>query len=278
MKLVSSVRDLRAALLDYRLASETVAMVPTMGALHRGHMALIDAAKQVAGRVVASIFVNPLQFAPTEDLGRYPRQLEADQKLLVEHGCDLLYVPTAEDLYPNGFSVSIDPGPVAKPLEGEFRPGHFEGVATVVSKLLLQAMPDVACFGEKDYQQLQVIRRVTRDLNIPVQIVGVPIVRDDDGLALSSRNAYLSPEERQRATVLPQTLMEIAASIKDGAPVTSTLNVGRDRLSNAGFVVDYLCLADAATLQPVSDLHHPARLLVAAKLGTTRLIDNIGVG
>jgi pantoate--beta-alanine ligase len=274
---VTGVFDLRTALLPWREAGETVAFVPTMGALHRGHLALIAEARKMAKRVVASIFVNPTQFAPNEDLGKYPRRLEEDQKLLAEAGCDLLYTPPEGDMYPAGFATAIDPGPLAAVLEGVFRPTHFRGVATVVVKLLLQILPDAALFGEKDYQQLLVVRQVVRDLNIPIHIIGVPIVRDPDGLALSSRNAYLSPDDRAHALSLPRALKETADAIRDGRDIGLALADGMAQLVGAGFSVDYLELVDAATLAPVRAPGTPARLLAAGFIGTTRLIDNIAV-
>ncbi len=274
---VSTVRDLRLSLLPWREAGETVALIPTMGALHKGHAALVTAARKVAKRTVTSIFLNPTQFAPNEDLSKYPRRIEADWKLLVEAGCDLLYTPSVEEMYPEGFSAAIDPGPLATILEGAHRPGHFNGVATVVVKLLLQAMPDVAFFGEKDYQQLLIIRRVARDLDIPVHIVGIPIVRDEDGLACSSRNIYLSPDERMRALALPRSLAEAAQKIFEGQDIEAVLKDGLKHLAAAGFTVDYLELADAQTLAPVRELKAPARLLAAARIGATRLIDNRAV-
>jgi pantoate--beta-alanine ligase len=277
MRTVSTISDLRSALLPWREGGETVGFVPTMGALHAGHMALVAEAKKKTKRVVASIFVNPMQFAPTEDLAKYPRQLADDQKKLIEAGCDLLYAPGVEQIYPQGFVTSIDPGPLATVLEGVHRPGHFRGVATVVVKLLLQLLPDAAFFGEKDYQQLMVIRQVVRDLDMPIHIIGVPTLRDADGLALSSRNIYLSTEERQRAAMLPKTLHETAASIKKNNNIESALKAVRESLAKAGFAVDYLELADAVTLASMRELTVPARLLVAAKIGTTRLIDNIAV-
>ena len=277
MQTVSTVRDLRTHLLDWRMSGQTVALVPTMGALHRGHMALVAQARQKAQRVVVSIFVNPLQFGPKEDLTKYPRQLEADQKMLIDNGCDLLFAPTPHDMYAENFTTSIDPGAIALPLEGAFRPTHFAGVATVVAKLLLQAMPDAAFFGEKDYQQLQVIRRIVRDLDIPSHIMGVPIVRDEDGLALSSRNAYLSVDERTRAVALPQALLKAKTYILKGQSVESTLLSCCNDLTAVGFKIDYFELADATTLTAVRDLAGQARLLVAAWIGSTRLIDNIAV-
>lgn len=277
VKTVSTVRDLRTILLEWRSAGQTVALVPTMGALHRGHLTLVQEAQKLAQRVVVSIFVNPLQFAPTEDLAKYPRQLERDQQLLLDNKCDLLFAPTPGDMYPVGFSTTLDPGAIAVPLEGTCRPGHFAGVATIVTKLLMQSMPDYALFGEKDYQQLQVIRRITRDLDIPPQIIGIPTVREEDGLALSSRNAYLTAEERQRAVMLPHTLQNAKSKIMEGHPIEPILQEARQSLTAAGFRVDYFELAHASTLVPVRTLDNPARLLTAARLGNTRLIDNIAV-
>lgn len=274
---VTKIRDLRAAILPWREAGETVALVPTMGALHKGHLTLVEQARKTCKRVVASIFVNPLQFGPKEDLAKYPRQMEQDQKMLAEAGCDLLFAPTPADMYPEGSVTKIDPGPLVTHLEGAFRPGHFVGVATVVAKLLLQAMPDAALFGEKDYQQLLVIRRIVQDLDIPVHIIGVPTVRDADGLALSSRNAYLSADERQRAAVLPRVLKETIEAILSGQDIETSLKIGKDKLGQAGFTVDYLELAHALTLAPMRDLNAPARLLVAARMGATRLLDNMAV-
>jgi pantoate--beta-alanine ligase len=274
---VTSVLGLRTALLPWREAGQTVAFVPTMGALHRGHLALIAQAHKMAKRTVVSIFVNPAQFAPNEDLARYPRPIEEDKKLLAETGCDLIYIPGLQEIYPDGFKTTIDPGPLAKILEGAFRPQFFYGVATVVVKLLLQILPDGALFGEKDYQQLQIVRQVVRDLNIPIHIIGVPIVRDPDGLALSSRNAYLSPEDRSRALALPRSLQEASAAIRAGKNIEYELTQGAAKMTQAGFSVDYFELAHAVTLAPLRDLNSPARLLAAGHIGSTRLIDNVAV-
>lgn len=273
----STVRDLRSSLLAWREADETVALVPTMGALHDGHMTLIQMAQKIAKRTVVSIFVNPLQFGANEDLNKYPRPREADQKLLAETKCDLLFMPSSGEMYPDGFGAKIDPGPMAKILEGLHRPGHFVGVATIVIKLLMQAMPDCALFGEKDYQQLLIIRQVTRDLNVPTTIVGVPIARDNDGLALSSRNVYLNPQDRQRAATLPRALREAANDIVAGKDIAPTLEVAREKLKQAGFKIDYVELVNAETLAVMHDFKQPSRLLAAAHIGVTRLIDNIAV-
>jgi len=274
---VNSVHDLRAALLPWREAGETVGFVPTMGALHKGHLALIDASRKVTKRTVASIFVNPLQFGPSEDLAKYPRPLEEDKKLLAEAGCDLLYAPEPAEIYPEGFITKIDPGPLATILEGAVRPGHFSGVATVVAKLLLQAMPDCAFFGEKDYQQLLIVRRMVRDLNIPVHLGAVPTVRDTDGLALSSRNAYLPPEQRKQAASFPAILKECVNLFAEGRDIGKVLAEGHERLTGAGFKCDYLELRDAGTLAPAHDLTLPGRLLGAIRIGSVRLIDNMPV-
>jgi pantoate--beta-alanine ligase len=278
MQTVKTIRELRAALLPWRESGATVGLVPTMGALHKGHLSLIAAAKAAATRVVASIFVNPLQFGPHEDLGKYPRALDVDREMLQSAGCDLLYVPATTEVYPEGYATKIDPGPLGTILEGAFRPGHFNGVATVVVKLLMQAMPDYAFFGEKDYQQLLIIRRVVRDFNIPVHIIAAPLVRDGDQLALSSRNAYLTPEQRKQAALLPAILNETAARIGKGESIDVALKEGRDKLTASGFKCDYLELRDAGTLAPAHDIALPARLLAAVRLGSVRLIDNMPVG
>lgn len=274
---VSTIRDLRTTLLSWREAGDTVALIPTMGALHKGHMALVEAARKVAKRTVVSIFVNPTQFGLKEDLSKYPRQMEADQKLLTNAGVDLLFAPPVEEIYPQGFITNINPGPIATLFEGAIRPGHFAGVATVVTKLLLQAMPDVAFFGEKDFQQLLVIRRTTHDLNIPVHIAGVPIVRDEDGLAFSSRNIYLSADERKRSIALPQALNEAAQYLAAGQNRDEVLKVVREKIIAAGFVLDYLELVDAHNLAPLDISPSKGRLIAAARMGTTRLLDNIAI-
>ena len=266
------------ALLPWREAGEIIALVPTMGALHAGHMALVEAAKAEANRVVASIFVNPLQFGPTEDLDRYPRQ-EAEDIALLEHGgCNLLWVPTADQLYPPGFATMVSVSGVSERWDGASRPGHFAGVATVVAKLLTAVRPDLAFFGEKDFQQLAVIRRMTADLGLGVTIRGVETVRDADGLALSSRNAYLTSDERRRALALPQALEEARQAILGGEPVAAALDDAKRNLSQAGFSrIDYFALVNAATLEPIEKPDGEMRLIAAATIGSTRLIDNIRV-
>jgi pantoate--beta-alanine ligase len=256
----------------------TVALVPTMGALHAGHLALVDEAKRHADKVVATIFVNPTQFNDPADLERYPRNEAEDTRLLAERGCDLLWMPQVEDIYPAGFATTVHVARVGERWEGEHRPGHFDGVATVVAKLLLSVRPDVALFGAKDFQQLAVIRRMVADLNLGSDIVGVPTARDDDGLALSSRNQLLSAEERQRAVALPQALESARAAILAGTPVAEALRQAKQSLVNAGFLrIDYFALVDAATLEPLDMPRNAMRLIAAAVIGTTRLIDNVQV-
>jgi pantoate--beta-alanine ligase len=242
-------------------------------------MALIEEAKRRADRVAATIFVNPLQFGANEDLDRYPRREEKDAAMLEEAGCDLLWLPQAAEMYPPGFSTKVSVKGVSDRWEGEARPGHFDGVATVVAKLLCSVRPDIALFGEKDFQQLAVIRQMTRDLQLGAEILGVPTVRDEDGLALSSRNAYLSVEERTNALELPRALNEAANRILEGTPVAKVLADSKARLGNAGFSsIDYLALVDAFTLEPLDKAEGPMRLIAAAVIGRTRLIDNIAVG
>lgn len=255
-----------------------LALVPTMGALHPGHMALITEAKNRTDWVAASIFVNPMQFGASEDLDKYPRREAEDARMLEEAGCDLLWLPSVADIYPPGFATKVSVSTVSERWEGEVRPGHFDGVATVVAKLLLSVAPDVALFGEKDFQQLAVIHRMVSDLNMPVEIVGVSTVRDADGLALSSRNAYLSVDERKRAVALPQALETARTVIQSGNSVSEALQNAQNSLQNAGFSrVDYFALVDAATLEPLDRPRGEMRLIAAAVLGTTRLIDNLAV-
>ena len=260
------------------LGGGTVALVPTMGALHAGHLALVDEAKRRADKVVASIFVNPTQFNDKADLAHYPRNEAEDARLLEEHGCDVVWMPVVDDIYPQLFATTVRVSGVSERWEGEARPGHFDGVATVVAKLLLSVRPDIALFGEKDFQQLAVIRRMVADLNVPVEIVGVPTVREEDGLALSSRNAHLTADERQQASWLNRALRNSRRSILAGQPVGASLGEGRNALLLAGFSrVDYFALVDASTLEPLDEPTGEMRLLAAAVIGTTRLIDNLAV-
>ena len=278
-RVLRTVPSLRRAVAPFSAAGERLALVPTMGALHAGHMALVREARRRARRVAVSIFVNPTQFAPHEDYSSYPRRIESDVKTLAEAKVDLVWAPSAEVMYPEGFATSIEPAGAAKAgLEDSFRPHFFGGVATVVAKLFLQVAPDFALFGEKDYQQLRMITQMTKDLDLPLKIVGVPTVREKDGLALSSRNGYLSAAERGVAPTLYRLLKKSAARIKKGEPISAVLDDGRAEITRAGFALDYLEARHALTLAPITSRKDgPIRLLVAAKLGTTRLIDNVAV-
>jgi pantoate--beta-alanine ligase len=263
---------------SWRRGKDRVALVPTMGALHSGHIALVRAARRRADRVVVSVFVNPAQFGPKEDFGRYPRTWKQDLAKLAAEKVDLVFAPSVREMYPDGFATKIALEGPARGLETDFRPHFFGGVATVVAKLLIAAMPDFAIFGEKDYQQLRVVTRMAADLGLPVKIVGMTTVREKDGLALSSRNAYLSPAERATAPTLHRVLSATAASIRRGAPIGPTLDRGRRTIKAAGFKLDYLEARHAKTLEPVTARRDgPIRLLVAARIGGTRLIDNIAV-
>jgi len=276
VQIVRTSEELTRARAD--LGAGTLALVPTMGALHAGHLALVEEAKRRADRVAATIFVNPLQFGANEDLDRYPRRDEQDSAMLGEGGCDLLWMPSIEDIYPQGFATTVHVAGVSERWEGEVRPGHFDGVATVVARLLLSVRPDVALFGEKDFQQLAVIRRMAEDLAIGVEIAAVPTVRDSDGLALSSRNAYLSEDERRRAVALPEALEAAKRAVRAGEPVASALQRATQSLVDAGFLrIDYFALVDAHSLEPVDAPDGEMRLIAAAVIGTTRLIDNIAV-
>ncbi|WP_375456157.1 pantoate--beta-alanine ligase [uncultured Methylobacterium sp.] len=268
---------LRAQVALWRASGARVVLVPTMGALHRGHLALIAHARTLGERVVASIFVNPTQFGPGEDFARYPRDAAADLALLAQTGTDAAWMPEAATMYPPGFSTRIAVGGLADGLCGPFRPGHFSGVATVVVKLLNQVGPDVAVFGEKDFQQLRVIQQAAADLDHAVVIRGGPTVREADGLALSSRNRYLEPAEREVAPRLHAVLSQVAAEALAGAATAPVIARGLAALEAAGFAVQYLAVCDAGTLAPVARVAGPARVLAAAHLGRTRLIDNVAV-
>ena len=277
MQTVRDSEELTRGLADLR-RNGTIALVPTMGALHAGHLALIDEARRHADAVVATIFVNPTQFNDPADLARYPRSEAEDARKLEEAGCDLLWMPAASDIYPQGFATTVHVAGISERWEGEARPGHFDGVATVVAKLLLAVRPDVAMFGEKDFQQLAVIRRMVTDLGIGVEILGAPTVRDADGLALSSRNALLSAEQREAAVALPRALDAARNSIGGGMDVTQALDSAKQALSDAGFSrIDYFALVNASTLEPLDQARDAARLLAAAVIGTTRLIDNLAI-
>lgn len=283
MQTVSTLDMLRNATSALREGGRTLALVPSMGALHEGHLTLVREAKRLADRVAVSIFVNPTQFGPNEDLDAYPRQLAEDSAMLEAEGADLLWAPTVEAMYPDGFASSISVGGVSAGFCGADRPGHFDGVATVVCKLFNQVRPDIACFGEKDWQQLAVIRTMARDLDLTFPHVdaihGIATVREADGLAMSSRNRYLTPELREAAGTLPLAMKEAIARIEDGQDVTRSLAALEDELLGAGFDrVDYADLADAMSLDVLTErIDRPMRLLVAARIGGTRLIDNMAV-
>jgi pantoate--beta-alanine ligase len=279
LAIVRTVPDLRARVAAWRKMGDTIGLVPTMGALHAGHMALVRAARSGCDRVVVTLFVNPTQFGPSEDYTAYPRDEARDATLVAGTGAHLLFAPTVETMYPDDAATTVTVARLTEGLCGDHRPGHFAGVATVVTKLLVQAAPDRAYFGEKDYQQLQVIRRLATDLFLPVEIVGVPTVREIDGLALSSRNAYLTPVERMIAPALHATLAAAAARLADGVRRTGEEIVwATAELRRAGFArIDYVDVRDAATLERVEVVARPARAFAAAWLGRTRLIDNVAV-
>jgi pantoate--beta-alanine ligase len=276
---VRTVVDLRSAIASWRRSGETVALVPTMGALHAGHLSLLELAHARCQRIVVSLFINPTQFGPKEDYAAYPRDEAADAAKLAAAGADLLYAPAVSEMYPEGFATQVTVRRLTEHLCGPYRPGHFEGVATVVTKLLLQSLPDVAVFGEKDWQQLQVIRRLARDLDIPVAIAGAPTMREADGLAMSSRNAYLSPSERAIAASLNRELRELAQAVARGEPCRAAEEHALRVLLENGFTsVDYVTVADAETLQPIERIgKRPARAFAAAWLRRTRLIDNVAI-
>lgn len=278
LKTVRTVKDLRKQVVKWRADGKSVALVPTMGALHDGHLGLVKLASKKADRVVVSIFVNPTQFAPTEDLSRYPRDEAGDLDKLAGVGTDLVWAPTVDEMYPDGFSTTILAGSASEGLEGAIRPQHFGGVATVCCKLFSQVTPDVAIFGEKDYQQLIVLRQMVRDLNLPLKLLAAPTKRAKDGLALSSRNAYLSETERKIAPTLHAVLAELAADVSEGADITASSANAKRKLLAAGFSsVDYIEVRDAETLVSASmKSDRVLRVLAAVRLGKTRLIDNVG--
>lgn len=278
IRIIHTIEDLRAEIGAWRQAGESVGLVPTMGALHEGHLSLVRLSCAKTLRTCVTSFVNPKQFGSNEDLNVYPRDEDGDVRKLTDEGVDLLFRPSLDEIYPPGFSTSVSVDGLGDILEGKFRPGFFNGVATVVTKLLLQSLPDIAIFGEKDFQQLMIIKRLICDLNIPVRIEAVPIVREEDGLALSSRNVYLSPRERAIAPILHGTVVQVAEQVGLGASPKEQIDWGRDQLRQAGFsIVDYLTIRDAETFEEAKDLSRPVRVLVAAILGRTRLIDNVVV-
>ena len=279
MEIGRTISDLRRHIALWRKVEERIGLVPTMGALHEGHMALVRTAHAECNRVIATIFVNPIQFAPSEDLSSYPRRETADLEMLRSAGVDLVFMPAVDEMYPPGFSTTVRVAGLSEGLCGGHRAGHFDGVATVVAKLLIQALPDAAYFGEKDYQQLMIVRRLVCDLDIPVRIVGVPTVREADGLALSSRNAYLSSEERRVGPALARVLRKIAIALTDDpTAVAQKLACGSAALEKAGFAVEYLEIREAETLVPVTtEITAPSRVFAAVRLGRTRLIDNMPI-
>jgi pantoate--beta-alanine ligase len=275
LPVIRTVAGLRRQVAGWRAAGETIGIVPTMGALHEGHIALVARSRAECRRTIATLFVNPLQFNATDDFKSYPREEAADRRMFAGAGVDLLFAPTVEEVYPSGFDTSVSVGALARTLCGATRPGHFQGVATVVTKLLLITLPDRAYFGEKDYQQLRVIERLALDLSIPVGIVGVPTVREPDGLAMSSRNRHLTQEQRAIAGTIPRLLKSLADDIAAGGDIAEALISGRTALFEAGIErLDYLDCCDGSTLEPVRTKLPGARLFVAAFVGKTRLIDN----
>ena len=278
MQIVRQLSELAPAIERLREHGQRLALVPTMGALHAGHLALVEEARQRAGSVMATIFVNPLQFNDPTDLQRYPRSEEVDIEQLAQAGCNMLWLPAVDDIYPTGFATCVSVKGVSERWEGEHRPGHFDGVATVVAKLFIATRPDVAIFGEKDFQQLAVVRRMASDLGLGVEVVGLPTVRDPDGLALSSRNALLSGQEREWAPAFHEVLAKAADEVSGGAPVDTVLDRARAALAAAGFgPIDYLAYVDQATLEPLDACRDRGRLIAAAFLGQVRLIDNVCV-
>ena len=278
IEIVRTVADLRQRLAAWRQEDRTIGLVPTMGALHDGHFSLVEKSTATTDRTITTLFVNPKQFGPTEDLDVYPRNEDADAAALAERGVDLLFAPALDEMYPEGSVTAVAVPGIGDVLEGAHRPGFFTGVATVVTKLLIQSLPDKAFFGEKDFQQLAVIKRMVLDLDIPVEIIGCPIVRESDGLAMSSRNAYLNAEERASATGLHAALADIAAQIIEGGPVTDAIRAAKNQLLNRGFTkVDYLAVCDPESLEALNSVSGGARILGAAWLGKTRLIDNLAV-
>ena len=277
-EIISAIGELRSQIARWREGHVRIGLVPTMGALHEGHLSLVSETQKHCDKVAVSIFVNPAQFAPHEDFNRYPRALQSDAEKLSEVGVDLIFAPSVEEMYPEGFATKIEVGGPSVGLETDFRPHFFAGVATVVSKLLIAALPDYAIFGEKDYQQLLVIRRMTEDLGLAIEIAGGAILREPDGLAMSSRNAYLKPDERRIAGRLNVILKETVEKVRSGLDIAAAESGAKAALLEAGFnSVDYVAVRDAVTLAKIARLAHPARILAAVKIGNTRLIDNLAI-
>lgn len=273
--LVTSIRSLRMMTASWRLHDETVSFVPTMGALHDGHVALVQRAQTLGKRTVVSAFVNPLQFGPDDDASRYPRHPDDDLQKLQALGCDALFAPSLDEIFPEGFATRVHPGPIAASMEGAVAPGAFVGVATVMAKLLLVVSPDYVFFGEKDFQQLRVVEHLVRDLDFPVSVVAVPTVRDHDGLPLSGRNAALSVEDRKKASALPKVMQDVAERLRGGGVIDEALVAGRARMAEAGLIIDYLDLVDGRTLAPLTEPRKNARLCAAVRVGGVRLLDNL---
>ena len=277
--ILRTIAELRARVAEWRRGGETIGLVPTMGALHEGHLSLVRRSRAATKRTVVSIFVNPTQFGPNEDFQRYPRDFAGDIAKLDAVGVDAVFAPEVAEMYPEGAATTVTVSGLTDGLDGPFRPGHFQGVATIVTKLLLQCLPDVAFFGEKDYQQLQVIKRLARDLDVPVRIEGVPTYREADGLAMSSRNVYLTPAERAAAPALHRAINAVAAALARGEPAAPAIAAAKAELNRAGFTkIDYIAAVDASTLKPIEKPSGPARVAAAAWFGSTRLIDNVPVG
>lgn len=278
MDVIRTITELRGCVSSWRNKNKSVGLVPTMGGLHNGHLSLVKHSKLHTDRTITSLFVNPSQFAPHEDFATYPRKECADRKMLEAAGNDLLFAPYVSEIYPDGHLTQIDVHGLSQILEGEFRPDFFSGVATVVAKLLLQTLPDIAVFGKKDYQQLCVIQTMVRDLDIPVEIIGAKTIREADGLAMSSRNHYLTVKERKIAPLLYKVISQVAKNVRNGDQPINQRSWAEAELTKAGFgAVDYVAVRDAQTLDPVSDASRPTRVLAAAYLGRTRLIDNVAV-
>lgn len=277
LKTISTAEDIHLAAATWRRHNMSIGFVPTIGHLHEGHRELVKLSQKLTAQTIVSIFPDPRLFGPDEDKEAYSNHLEEDRRFLESINCDYLYTPIAEEIYSPDFCTKVDPGPMANVLEGTYRPDHFVNLATVVTKLLLQIRPDYAFFGEKDYQQLLIVKRIVHDLSIPVNIISLPILREEDGLPFSSRNAFLSPEEREKAAKLPEILFAVADRLRANENIGTTLEEGRKLLTDSGFKLDYLELADGTTLELLRTPKENARLLVAVRMGNTRLIDNVAL-